>query len=73
MIPVQPRDYSSRKCKRDEIETQAANDETYLTLALVVVVAGGASVWGCVFFFSPDCLKVPELCRCCCQDAEWGK
>lgn len=35
MISAQPRDYSGRKCKRDETETQAANDETYLILALL--------------------------------------
>lgn len=36
VIPAQPRDYSSRECKHDEIETQAANDETDLTLVLMV-------------------------------------
>lgn len=62
VIPVQPTDYSSRKCKRDEIETHAAHDETYLTLA---VVGGWVGV--------RVCLNVLSLCQCCCQDAEWGK
>lgn len=51
VIPAPPRDYSSWKCKRDEIETHTANDETYLRLA---VVGGGAVRYkglGCFFFF----------------------
>lgn len=48
VIPAQPQDYSSRKCKHDEIETQAANDETDLTL--VLVVAGWRQFLGLCFF-----------------------
>lgn len=28
---------------------------------------------GCCCSFSPECLKEPSLCQCCCQDADWEK